>query len=75
MDSPATRGEQGIFEFLRVTDDIRALILGKKDSQVIKEVARRKGMRTLREDGWLRAKEGRTTLQELMRVTQEEGIL
>jgi general secretion pathway protein E len=69
------KGRTGIFEFLRVTDEVRALILGKKDSQVIKEFARRKGMRTLREDGWLRAKEGRTTLQELMRVTQEEGML
>jgi type II secretory ATPase GspE/PulE/Tfp pilus assembly ATPase PilB-like protein len=69
------KGRTGIFEFLRVTDEVRALILGKKDSQVIKEFARRKGMRTLREDGWLRVKEGRTTLQELMRVTQEEGML
>jgi general secretion pathway protein E len=69
------KGRTGIFEFLRVTDEVRQLILGKKDSQLIKEFARRKGMRTLREDGWLRVKEGRTTLQELMRVTQEEGML
>jgi general secretion pathway protein E len=69
------KGRTGIFEFLKVTDEIRALVLGKKDSQVIKEAARRKGMRTLREDGWLRVKEGKTTVQELLRVTQEEVVL
>jgi general secretion pathway protein E len=69
------RGRTGIFEFLKVTDETRALILGKKDSQVIKETARRRGMRTLREDGWLRVKEGSTTVRELLRVTQEEVIL
>ncbi|MCJ7641897.1 MAG: type II secretion system ATPase GspE, partial [Desulfobacterales bacterium] len=69
------KGRTGIFEFLKVTDEIRALILGRKDSQVLKEAARRKGMRTLREDGWLRVKEGKSTVQELLRVTQEEVVL
>jgi len=69
------KGRQGIFEFLRISDEIRSLILQKKDSQVIKELARRRGMRTLREDGWLRVKEGMTTMQELLRVTQEEVII
>jgi type II secretory ATPase GspE/PulE/Tfp pilus assembly ATPase PilB-like protein len=32
-------------------------------------------MRTLREDGWLRVKEGKSTVQELLRVTQEEVVL
>jgi general secretion pathway protein E len=69
------KGRTGIFEFLRVTDEVRALILGRKDSQVVKETARRRGMRTLREDGLLRVKEGVTTVRELLRVTQEEVIL
>ena len=69
------KGRKGIFEFLRVTDEIRGLILQRKDSQVIKEWGRRRGMRTLREDGWLRVKEGVTTIQEILRVTQEEVIL
>ncbi len=69
------RGRTGIFEFLKVTDEIRALILQRKDSQVLKELARQRGMRTLRQDGWLRVKEGMTTVQELLRVTQEEVIL
>ncbi|MEI9478925.1 MAG: type II secretion system ATPase GspE [Deltaproteobacteria bacterium] len=69
------RGRTGIFEFLKVTDEIRALILERKDSQKLKELARQRGMRTLRQDGWLRVKEGMTTVQELLRVTQEEVIL
>ena len=65
----------GIFEFLEIDDDIRKLILGKKDSNIIKEMARKKGMRTLREDGWLKVKQGMTTIPEVLRVTQEEQVL
>jgi general secretion pathway protein E len=68
-------GRAGIFEFLKITDNIQRLILEKKDSNVIKEVARRNGMRTLREDGWLKVKRGVTTISEVLRVTQEEEIL
>lgn len=65
-------GRQGIFEFLRITDDIQKLILGKKDSNIIREAARKNGLRTLREDGWLKVKQGITTIPEVLRVTQEE---
>jgi general secretion pathway protein E len=68
-------GRQGIFEFLEVTDDIRRLILEKRDSNFIKEVARKKGMRTLREDGWMKVKEGMTTVPEVLRVTQVEELI
>ena len=68
-------GRTGIFEFLRVTDEIQRLILEKKDANVIKEAARKNGMRTLREDGWLKVKQGITTVSEVLRVTQEEQIL
>ena len=68
-------GRQGIFEFLKVTEDIQKLILGKKDANIIKEEARKKGMRTLREDGWLKVGQGITTVAEVLRVTQEEEII
>jgi general secretion pathway protein E len=68
-------GRAGIFEFLKVTDDIQSLILGKKDSHAIKEAARKDGMRTLREDGWLKVKQGITTISEVLRVTQEEEVI
>jgi general secretion pathway protein E len=65
-------GRTGIFEFLRMTDNIQRLILGKKDSNLIKEAARKNGLRTLREDGWLKVKQGITTISEVLRVTQVE---
>jgi general secretion pathway protein E len=68
-------GRVGIYEFLKVSDDVQKLILGKKDSNIIKEAARKYGMRTLREDGWLKVKQGITTVSEVLRVTQEEEIL
>jgi general secretion pathway protein E len=68
-------GRMGIFEFLKVTDDVQKLILGKKDSNIIKEAARKEGMRTLREDGWLKVKQGMTTVSEVLRVTQEEEMM
>jgi general secretion pathway protein E len=67
-------GRTGIYEFLKVTDDIQKLILGKKDSNIIKEAARKNGLRTLREDGWLKVKQGITTISEVLRVTQEEVL-
>jgi general secretion pathway protein E len=68
-------GRSGIFEFLEIDDDIRKLILEKRDSNIIKEVARKKGMRTLREDGWLKVRQGLTTIPEVLRVTQEEEVI
>jgi general secretion pathway protein E len=68
-------GRSGIFEFLPVTDPIQRLILEKRDSNIIKEVARKNGMRTLREDGWMKVKQGVTTISEVLRVTQEEEVL
>ncbi len=68
-------GRSGIFEFLEVNDTIQRLILEKKDSHIIKEAARKMGMRTLREDGWMKVKQGVTTIPEVLRVTQEEEAL
>ncbi len=68
-------GRSGIFEFLEVNDTIQRLILEKKDSHIIKEAARKMGMRTLREDGWMKVKQGVTTIPEVLRVTQEEETL
>ncbi|MFA5354107.1 MAG: type II secretion system protein GspE, partial [Thermodesulfovibrionales bacterium] len=64
-------GRSGIFELLVVDDDIRRLILKNSDPNSIREEARRKGMRTLLEDGALKIKLGVTTPAEVIRVTQE----
>jgi general secretion pathway protein E len=68
-------GRTGIFEFFKITDDIQRLILEKKGSHILKEAARRNGMKTLREDGWLKVRQGITTIPEVLRVTQEEEVL
>jgi len=68
-------GRTGIYEFLKISEDIQKLILEKKDANIIKEAARKMGMRTLREEGWSKVKQGVTTVSEVLRVTQEEEIL
>jgi len=63
------RGRAGIFELLVVDDDIRQLILSKTSAHIIRDAAREKGMRTLREDGWEKVVAGTTTVEEILRVT------
>jgi type II secretory ATPase GspE/PulE/Tfp pilus assembly ATPase PilB-like protein len=63
------RGRAGIFELLVVDDDIRQLILSKTSAHIIRDAARKKGMRTLREDGWDKVVSGVTTVEEILRVT------
>jgi len=66
------RGRAGIYELLVVDDTVRQLILTKATSQVIRESARKKGMTTLREDGWKKVAKGITTVEEVLRVTLNE---
>jgi general secretion pathway protein E len=61
----------GIFELMELGDEIRQLIMKNADAAAITNVARRNGMRNLREDGWLKVMSGVTTADEVMRVTQE----
>jgi general secretion pathway protein E len=64
-------GRVGIFELMLVDDAIRRLVVSKEDANVIAAKARERGMVTLREDGWRKAQEGVTTLDEVLRVTKE----
>ncbi len=64
-------GRVGIFELMELNDEIRKLIMRNEDAVAITAAARRNGMRNLREDGWLKARDGLTTADEVMRVTQE----
>ncbi len=66
------RGRIGIYELLVVDDSIRQHILNKSTSQEIREIARKKGMTTLREDGWKKVVGGVTTVEEVLRVTISE---
>ena len=64
-------GRVGIFELMELNDEIRQLIMANEDAVAITNAARRNGMRSLREDGWLKIAAGTTTVEEVMRVTQE----
>jgi general secretion pathway protein E len=64
-------GRVGIFELMDLNDEIRKRIMSNEDASQITAAARRNGMRNLREDGWMKVQDGLTTVQELMRVTQE----
>jgi len=64
-------GRVGIFELMELNDELRKLIMRNEDASVISNVARRHGMRNLREDGWAKIAQGLTTPDEVLRVTQE----
>jgi type IV pilus assembly protein PilB len=64
------KGRTGIFEILVPDNQMRDMILEKKSSAEIKQLAASGGMKTLREDGLQKVLEGKTTLDEVLRVTQ-----
>ena len=65
------KGRTAIFEYLPVDDDIRREINASSSTEIIKKVAIRKGLRTLRQDGWEKVKAGITTISDVLRVTLE----
>ena len=65
------RGRTGIFEFLIVTEALKPLIMERSQTAVIREMARKEGMKTLREDGLEKIQEGITTIEEVVRETQQ----
>ena len=69
------RGRIGIHELLVVDDDIRALIMKNADAATIRRDATSRGMPTLRDDGTRKVLEGLTTIEEVMRVTQEDILV
>jgi len=65
------KGRTGIYELLKMDDDIRAAIIERSSAAAIRQIAIKKGMRTLREDALEKVKSGQTTIEEVMRVTTE----
>jgi type II secretion system protein E len=66
------QGRKGIYELLIVNESLRPLILGRAAASTIAARAIENGMRTLRTDGWNKVKNGETTIEEVLRVTQIE---
>ena len=65
------KGRTGIFEILPVNDDVRPLVIAHASASEIKSCALKHGMRTLREDGWDKVLAGTTSIDEILRVTEE----
>ncbi|MEO2049624.1 MAG: GspE/PulE family protein [Pirellulales bacterium] len=63
-------GRLGLFELLRASEEIRHLASERAASPIIAQTARKAGMRSLREDGWQRVLEGKTSIAEVLRVTR-----
>jgi general secretion pathway protein E len=64
-------GRVGIFEFMELDEGIRREIVARADASTLRATARERGMRSLKEDGWLKIASGQTTVEEVLRVTQE----
>jgi general secretion pathway protein E/type IV pilus assembly protein PilB len=69
--STGFRGRMGIYEVLQITEGIEPLILQRSSSNAIKQKAVAEGMMTLRDDGWGKVLDGQTTVEEVLRVTEE----
>lgn len=67
-------GRTALQEVMVVDESIKTLILERASSSIIKEQARKNGMRTLLEDGWAKALEGITTVEEVLRVVATAQI-
>jgi len=66
------RGRSGIYEMMTIDDEMRGMINRRADANEIKQAARKKGMLTLREDAIQKAAQGFTSMDEVLRVTQED---
>ncbi|MBP7826057.1 MAG: Flp pilus assembly complex ATPase component TadA [Verrucomicrobia bacterium] len=69
------QGRTGIYELLIVNESLRPLIMNRAPASTIAQKAIENGMRTLRVDGWTKVKNGVTTIEEVLRVTQIEEHL
>jgi type IV pilus assembly protein PilB len=77
VDGPATpggyKGRMGLYEVFEVTEEIQKLILDRASSADIQKEAQAQGMITMRQDGYLKALDGRTTIAEVDRVASTDS--
>lgn len=64
------RGRMGIYELLVTNDTLRQLAQDRASTWEIKKAAIREGMRTLRDDGWLKVLQGDTSIEDVLRITK-----
>ena len=65
------RGRTGIFELLVVTEEIKQQLLRAPNAGALRALGEGQGMVTLRQDGWHKVQAGITTVEEVLRVTDQ----
>jgi len=66
------KGRKGLFEILVMDDDIRELVMKQASTSILRQEARKRGMRTLREAGLMAIYNGETTIDEVVRETMTD---
>lgn len=69
------RGRRGIFELMVMNNELRELAFNRASLSKVRQVATDSGMRNLVGDGRMKVLDGQTTLEELARITQVEGLV
>lgn len=76
VDGPLTpggyKGRMGLYEVFEITEEIQKLIINRSTSTEIQKLAQEQGMVTMRQDGYLKALSGETTITEINRVAAAE---
>ena len=65
------RGRVGIYEVMPIDHEIKEAIARRASARELRTIAIHRGMRTMLDDGWRKAIEGMTTLEEILRITHE----
>lgn len=66
------KGRRALFEVLEVDEDIESAIIKRENATQIQHISLSKGMKTLREDGWVKVFKGVTSVAEIRRVTEDQ---
>ncbi len=69
------RGRSAIYEICVVTEGLRRMVIRKETGSALKQRAIADGMDSLRTDGWRRVLQGQTTVEEVVRVTQQDEAI
>ena len=65
-------GRMGVYELLVTTDSVRDLAQNRASTWELKQQALKEGMQTLRDDGWKKVIAGKTTIDEIVRITKSD---
>lgn len=65
------QGRIGIYELVYISTDMQTLVLDRAPSHELRKLANKQGFRTLRQDGFIKAWLGLTSVEEVLRMTEE----